>query len=77
MSCCSDFSEQQFLIVRLIANVNKEFTIKVLTNRADSCILLNVVSTQSKRVLTVLKAVRIWNSVKEKKKYLLPLSSII
>lgn len=41
------------------ANVNKEFTIKVLTNRSVGCILLNVVSTQSKRVLTVLKAVRL------------------
>mgnify|MGYP000100670701 CR=1 FL=1 len=40
------------------ANVNKEFTIKVLTNRADGCIVLNVVSTQAQRVLTVLKAVR-------------------
>lgn len=59
------------------ANVNKEFTIKVLTNRADGCIVLNVVSTQGKRVLTVLKAVRLWNSVREKKKYLLLLSNTI
>ena len=59
------------------ANVNKEFTIKVLTNRSDGCIVLNVVSTQGKRVLTVLKAVRLWNSVREKKKYLLLLSNTI
>lgn len=59
------------------ANVNKEFTIKVLTNRADGCIVLNVVSTQAQRVLTVLKAVRLWNSVREKKKYLLLLSNTI
>ena len=59
------------------ANVNKEFTIKVLTNRSDGCIVLNVVSTQGKRVLTVLKAVRLRNSVREKKKYLLLLSNTI
>ena len=59
------------------ANVNKEFTIKVLTNRADGCIVLNVVSTQAQRVLTVLKAVRLWNSVREKKRYLLLLSNTI
>ena len=40
------------------ANVNKEFTIKVLTNCGGGCIVLNVVSTQEQRVLTVLKAVR-------------------
>ena len=28
------------------ANVNKEFTIKVLTNCGGGCIVLNVVSTQ-------------------------------
>ena len=59
------------------ANVNKEFTIKVLTNCGGGCIVLNVVSTQGKRVLTVLKAVRLRNSVREKKKYLLLLSNTI
>lgn len=39
-------------------NVHKEFTNKVLTNRADGCIVLNVVSTQTKRVLMVLKRKR-------------------
>lgn len=67
----------QSLLKENHANVNKEFTIKVLTNRADGCIVLNVVSTQAQRVLTVLKAVRLWNSVREKKKYLLLLSNTI
>ena len=67
----------QSLLKENPAIVYKEFTIKVLTNRSDGCIVLNVVSTQGKRVLTVLKAVRLWNSVREKKKYLLLLSNTI
>ena len=69
--------KEKLFIKEKVANVNKEFTIKVLTNRASGCILLNVVSTQGKRVLTVLKAVRLWNSVREKKKYLLLLLNTI
>ena len=41
--------------MEIYRKVNKEFINKLLTNPLVGCIVINVVSTHAKRVLTVLK----------------------